>query len=208
MFPWLEADHGILSYSRFRLFNMIAISLVVKYRYNLSVLRYRHICNGNDISIADHNFSVCLSLCVCVCRSLSFLFYLSHFLLFVVHVLSLSIRLLFTHSIKNHNFEAGAGFSLSHISFQNSELRTQFWVLSFNSFVDTSDLLVINALINRACSPSQYSTILMHYNDVIMSAMASQNTSFPIVWSTVCSGANQRRHQSSASLSGLPKKGE
>ena len=35
--------------------------------------------------------------------------------------------------------------------------------------------------------------------DVIMSAMASQNTS-PTSVSTVCSGADQRKHQSSASL--------
>ena len=39
-----------------------------------------------------------------------------------------------------------------------------------------------------------------HYNDVIMSAMASQITSLTIVCSTVYSGADQRKHQSSASL--------
>ena len=37
-------------------------------------------------------------------------------------------------------------------------------------------------------------------NDVIMSAMASQITSVAIVYSTVYSGADQRKHQSSASL--------
>ena len=39
-----------------------------------------------------------------------------------------------------------------------------------------------------------------HYNDVIMRAMASQTTWVPIVYSTVCSGADQRKHQCSASL--------
>ena len=39
-----------------------------------------------------------------------------------------------------------------------------------------------------------------HYNDVIMGAMASQITSLTIVYSTVYSGADQRKHQSSASL--------
>ena len=39
-----------------------------------------------------------------------------------------------------------------------------------------------------------------HYNDVIMSAMASQITGVPIVCSTVCSGVDQSIHQSSASL--------
>ena len=38
------------------------------------------------------------------------------------------------------------------------------------------------------------------FNDVIMRAMASQITSLTIVYSTVYSGADQRKHQSSASL--------
>ena len=39
-----------------------------------------------------------------------------------------------------------------------------------------------------------------HYNDVIMSAMASQITGVSIVCSSVGSGATQRKHLSSASL--------
>ena len=39
-----------------------------------------------------------------------------------------------------------------------------------------------------------------HYTDVIMSAMTSEITSVSIVYSTVCSGADQRKHQSSTSL--------
>ena len=42
--------------------------------------------------------------------------------------------------------------------------------------------------------------ISMHYSDVIMSAIASQTTSHTIVHSTVYSGADQRKRQSSASL--------
>ena len=38
------------------------------------------------------------------------------------------------------------------------------------------------------------------YNDVIIIAMASQNTGVRIVYSTVCSGPDQRTHQTSASL--------
>ena len=38
------------------------------------------------------------------------------------------------------------------------------------------------------------------YNDVIMGAIASQINSLTIVYSTVYSGADQRKHQSSASL--------
>ena len=44
------------------------------------------------------------------------------------------------------------------------------------------------------------SGLFWHYNDVLMSAMASQITSLTIVYSTVYSGADQRNHQSSASL--------
>ena len=39
-----------------------------------------------------------------------------------------------------------------------------------------------------------------HYNDVIMGTMASQITIHTIVYSTICSGADQRKRQSSASL--------
>ena len=41
---------------------------------------------------------------------------------------------------------------------------------------------------------------LSHYNDVIMGEMVSQITSLTIVHSTIYSGADQRKHQSSASL--------
>ena len=39
-----------------------------------------------------------------------------------------------------------------------------------------------------------------HYTDVIMRTIASQITSLTIVYSTVYSGADQSKHQSSASL--------
>ena len=42
--------------------------------------------------------------------------------------------------------------------------------------------------------------IWIHYSDVIMGEMASQSTSLTIVYSIVNSGADQRTHQSSASL--------
>ena len=42
--------------------------------------------------------------------------------------------------------------------------------------------------------------VIKHYSDVIMSATVSQITDLSIVCSIVCSGADQRKHQSSASL--------
>ena len=41
---------------------------------------------------------------------------------------------------------------------------------------------------------------IIHYDDIIMGAMASQITSLTIVYSTVYSDADQRKHQSSALL--------
>ena len=44
------------------------------------------------------------------------------------------------------------------------------------------------------------SDTLIHYIDVIMTTMASQITSLTVVYSTVYSGTDQRKHQSPASL--------
>ena len=48
--------------------------------------------------------------------------------------------------------------------------------------------------------PVSTKILTIHCNDVIMSVMASQITSLTIIYSTVCSGANQRKYQSSVSL--------
>ena len=50
------------------------------------------------------------------------------------------------------------------------------------------------------CVPKNVHTMLLPYGDVIMGAMAFQITGVSIVYSTVCSGADQRKHQRSASL--------
>ena len=55
-------------------------------------------------------------------------------------------------------------------------------------------------LLNGFVSTERKGSRWPHYSDVIMSAMASQITGVSIVCSTVCSGAGQRKHQSSASL--------
>ena len=57
--------------------------------------------------------------------------------------------------------------------------------------------------LHRVCAPSpdtDISTDLQHNSGVIMSPMASQITSLTIVYSSVYSGADQRKHQSPASL--------
>ena len=47
---------------------------------------------------------------------------------------------------------------------------------------------------------SDCNTCSFDINDVIMGAMASKMTSVSIAYATVCSGADQRKHQSCASL--------
>ena len=65
--------------------------------------------------------------------------------------------------------------------------NVEFWrwlVVSLNTF---------RGVVNRR-------SMRWHYDDVIMGAIASQITSLTIVYSTVYSGADQSKHQSSASL--------
>ena len=52
----------------------------------------------------------------------------------------------------------------------------------------------------RCCSFIDDSYTVIYYNDIIMGVMASQITSLMIAYSTHYSGADQRKHQSSASL--------
>ena len=48
-----------------------------------------------------------------------------------------------------------------------------------------------------------YELIVWHDSDVIMSVMASQITGVSVVYSTVCLGTDERKHQSSTSLAFL-----
>ena len=60
-------------------------------------------------------------------------------------------------------------------------------------------------LLQSCTKPSKLCVCMMmilvsHYDDVIMTMLASQITSLTVVYSIVYSGVNQRKHQSSASL--------
>ena len=61
-------------------------------------------------------------------------------------------------------------------------------------------LCVINVLIDAPTDQPVEKTYLAHYDDVIMTMLASQITSLTVVYSIVYSGVNQRKHQSPASL--------
>ena len=58
--------------------------------------------------------------------------------------------------------------------------------------------LLLSGFINRCHALTRY--MHLHYSDVIISTMASQITNLMLVYSTVYSGADQRKHQSPASL--------
>ena len=73
------------------------------------------------------------------------------------------------------------------ILYPNSEIRCRRFICSFTNKHE----------FEQVCF---YLVILLHCIGVIISVMVSQITSVSIVYSTVCSGANQRKHQSSASL--------
>ena len=74
---------------------------------------------------------------------------------------------------------------------------------SFDAFFDlrqTNNLFVTAWVTPSARIGPSFKYRTYHYSDVIMGAMASQIASLTIVFSTVYSGAHQRKHQSSVSL--------
>ena len=76
----------------------------------------------------------------------------------------------------------------------------QKWLLlghTYNSLYNTMHLCMV---ITSTKAPRQNLNLSTYYGDIIMSAMASQITSLSVVYSTVYSGADQRKHQYSMSL--------
>ena len=86
--------------------------------------------------------------------------------------------------------------------------------LSWNGYTILDVLSILHSSWNSHCKfentmkriarviVNRFSAIALvtQYSDVIMGAMASQITGVSITYSTVCSAADQRKHQSSASL--------
>ena len=65
---------------------------------------------------------------------------------------------------------------------------------------DRTNNNIINAATNVMKLQHSWKKSKLHYNVIIMSAVSSQITSLTIVYSSIYSGADQRKHQSSASL--------
>ena len=91
-------------------------------------------------------------------------------------------------------------------SHSNFAYTKPFWVHSWHlCLLMTNDIIQTNqflAKLSLSLAPLLIHITLidqMHYSDIIMSVMASQITGVSIVCPTVGSGADQRKHQSSAS---------
>ena len=80
----------------------------------------------------------------------------------------------------------------------NKPLSEPMMVLFTDAYVTRSRC--VNEPLYRVTDGVDTRRLISHYNDIIMGALASQITSLSIVYSTVDSGANHRKHQSSASL--------
>ena len=64
----------------------------------------------------------------------------------------------------------------------------------------SDEVEIINGRHHDPCFTAHGLSLAIHYDDVIMTMLASQITSLAIVYSIVYSGVDQRKHQSSASL--------
>ena len=75
-------------------------------------------------------------------------------------------------------------------------------IIRFNYIFVHYPLAFVHPLhsIQCLCFCQQVRSSVIHYSDLIMGTMASQINSLTIIYSTVYSGADQRKHQSSTSL--------
>ena len=94
----------------------------------------------------------------------------------------------------HHTFGRTQSLSQKQMSYQN---KTQVHENDPQSTSISEHILVIVVSGDDLSLIRRHNT---HYNDVMMSAMESQVTSLAIVYSNVYPGADERKHQSSASL--------
>ena len=83
---------------------------------------------------------------------------------------------------------------IDHTSYKTWSLFL-FFGCNMKSLVQSCELYI-----HQFCLIDSARSLTLHYNNVIMSEMASQVISISIICSTIHSGADQRKHQSSASL--------
>ena len=86
---------------------------------------------------------------------------------------------------------------------------TVFWVpASWSKRQELIDLILVSMISRHSgfqtcmCFHNGWQLSIQHHTDVIMTTLAFQITSLTVVYSAVYSDADQRKHQSSASLAG------
>ena len=82
----------------------------------------------------------------------------------------------------------------------NKSIKIQDGSHSCTIFLATKNVCVTLSNILQKKKKTSTTINMPHYSDVIMTTIASKITSLGIVYSTVYSGADQSKHQSSASL--------
>ena len=101
------------------------------------------------------------------------------------------------------NYSASTSvFLMQGISLRKCSITGDFTMVMNSTFhVNKVSALIINNWRAELCLHCCFTVLFfLHYSDVIMSTIESQITGVQIVCSIVCSGADQRRHQHSASL--------
>ena len=97
------------------------------------------------------------------------------------------------------NLEKGChGFLESWVCTQRTRNLVEEIVCQLSIY--NSAYIILRSMMLSDSVGNQYLILLLHYCDVIISIIASQITSLTIIYSTVYSGTDQRKHQSPASL--------
>ena len=127
-------------------------------------------------------------------------------LLFSLSSIKLNSPLNYINSVQIHTYDIPRAISLSLLLpiFMSVNMWTSIYITYMYSIValwESKDIprrdlaLYLRVLRLYCCYIIRY-----HYSDVIVNAMASQIIGVAIVYWTFCSGADERKHQSSASL--------
>ena len=89
--------------------------------------------------------------------------------------------------------------TVQQLKFGNESVISSHTLLGMWLLIHVKSMLIKMAT-GDITATKQTTTKLFHYNDVTMGSMASQITSLTVVYASVYSGADQRKHQISASL--------
>ena len=120
-------------------------------------------------------------------------------LCYKLHICWIFYHFLLTGCIANFIF-CREVISISIIDYHPNNMQTRFQESDIQHKHILKQRFKNDWLIHVASDHLSIAIFSIHYNDVIMSTMPSQITSLTIVYSAVYSYADQRKHQSSASL--------